>query len=306
MACEVIKRHNLTATILVPNNILLSQFKATLEDLFGVEPGIVNGSKKEIKDITIATWQTLSSNPDLLKELAAQTSVLISDEVHGSVTLKKLEILRKFSPKHIYGLTATPSRGADDGRTPAIFFHFGEVIAEYHQTQHKPTVEVKTTGAVIDYNEYHLMIDQLVGDKNRNTLIAGIALGEAASGRRVLVLTKRIAHYENIREILGERDNVYYISSKDKNRNKLLMDMRNGDVDFKIIFGTTSLLAVGMDVPSLDTLIIACDLKAENLTIQACGFNLNRGLVLATGSSKELKVNCTHVNQISLKQRTKR
>jgi superfamily II DNA or RNA helicase len=44
-----------------------------------------------------------------------------------------------------------------------------------------------------------------------------------------------------------------------------------GEYEFKAIFGTTSLLAVGFDLPALDTLIITGDIKSSVLTTQSAG-----------------------------------
>lgn len=271
MACEIIRRLGLKATFLVHNNVLLTQFKKTCESLLGFVPGVVNGDTKEIKDITVATFQTLANSPELLGQLTSQTGTLIVDECAMQITDKRLKVIASFMPKHIYGLTATPQRSESDGRTKAIHFIFGNVGAKHEGTQCTPSVKFVNSGVEIPADEYYLMVENMVNNASRNKLIVGLVLGEVLQGRKVLVLTKRIKHYELFKEMLPENDLFHYISSEDKGRNELLTRLKDGEEDFQCVFGTTSLLAVGTDIPQLDTLILACDMKEDTLTTQSVG-----------------------------------
>ena len=190
---------------------------------------------------------------------------------HGVVSDVRSETLRAFKPSKLYGLSGSPRRAKDDGRTKAIFFMLGEVICEYKATQLNPRVEIVDTGINIPVLDYHEMIDIMVQNKVRNKLIGGLCLGEVFSGKKVLVLTKRIEHYEKLRELMPDSPNFYYISSKDKNKEELLMELSSGDREFNAIFGTVSLLATGLDIPSLDRLIIACDMKSDVMVQQGAG-----------------------------------
>ena len=258
-------------TVLVPNNVLLSQFRTACRNFFEYEPGIINGEEKTIGEVTIATYQSLGTNPELLAELARRTGTLIVDECQGAVTDQRLEIINAFMPKHLYGLSATPARAESDGRTKAIFMVFGNVIAEYLPTQCTPKVHIINTKTEFPADEYHRMIENMVRHEGRNKLITATILGEALAGKKVLVLTKRIEHYQNLRKYMPDSDMYKYIDSDDKDRNDRLERMKNGDEDFTVIFGTVSLLAVGTDIPQLDTLIIACDMKEDTLTTQSIG-----------------------------------
>lgn len=271
VAVEIIEKLGLTATVLVPNTVLLQQFADEFSKNCGITPSVIGGGKKEIGEITIATYQSLIADQNLCARLAAQTSVLVCDEAQTAVSDKRVKVLEKFKPRHMYGLTATPSRSAEDGRTEAIGFYFGNVIAEYHMERMKPTVEVKLSGTQIPMGEYHKMVDAMVECPSRNTLITGMILGQIIEGRKTLVLTKRVEHYNMFRSAFPPNDLNHYIDSSDKDRNKKLSAMKKGELDYGTIFGTTSLLAVGTDIPSLDTLIIACDMKSEVLTTQSAG-----------------------------------
>jgi superfamily II DNA or RNA helicase len=271
VAVHLIAKLRKKATILVPNNVLLVQWKNAIKQFLDFEAGIVNGETKDIKAITVATFQSLASNPDLLSELARQTGVLIVDECQGAVTENRAKIITSFYPDYLFGLTATPQRSESDGRTNSIFFYFGEEIVSYHETSCVPEVQIIRTGVDIAADEYHRMVEEMVDHPGRNILIKGLIIGEVLSGRKVLVLTKRIAHYQHFEEEFGNRENFLFISSDNPNRNEILADLKNGDKDFACIIGTTSLLSVGTDVPRLDTLIIACDMREDVLTTQSIG-----------------------------------
>lgn len=284
---EVIRRLGLTATIIVPKVDIFNQFKETCEKQFGYEPGQIGAGKKIIKDITIATYQSLAKNKDLLKKLANQTSILLVDECQDVPAHGRARIIESFKADYVIGLSATPKR--TDGRGKAVFFYMGQIFAKYKGQLMKPSVEVIYTGIVTPTHkikklktkdgkikeikqrlEYHEVIDSIIESKSRNRLLAGLVIGEVSQGRKVLVLTKRVKHYENVRPMVDFLENVHFISSKDPHRNALLSVLKEFG-EFKAVFGTTALLSVGTDIPALDTLIIACDIKSSVLATQSVG-----------------------------------
>ena len=270
VALAIIERLGLTATFLVNRTNLLEQAADECKKFLGIEPAVIGGGKKEIGDITIATIQTLQRDEVLLKRLAARTAVLIVDECHSAVTAKNMAVVEEFAATHVYGLTATPVR--DDGTSDCIGFYFGPEICNFELASIAPTIHVIQSGADIPISsDYNDMIVDMVEHEERNDLIKQLAFSEAISGRRVLVLTKRIEHAEKIHELLPSKENFYLISSKDKNRNELLQQFKKGELPYSIIVGTMSLLATGMDIPSLDTLIFASDLKGQVITVQSAG-----------------------------------
>ena len=64
---------------------------------------------------------------------------------------------------------------------------------------------------------------------------------------------------------------IYLIQSSDKERALLLGQFKRSERDFQLIIGTTALLSTGVDIPALDVLILACDMKSEVLTEQSVG-----------------------------------
>lgn len=268
---SLINKIGLTACILVPTLPIMTQFIKEAKDFYDIKIGQVGDGKKEIDyDIVVSTFQSLSADKELLVELSAKTSILIQDECQQSPATGRVKILQSFNAKHVFGTTATAIRS--DGKTDAIGFLLGEVKFKYEETPLVPRIEVIATNEnllmSINYNE---IIDDMINNESRNTLIAGTVLGELLAGRRVLVLTKRIVHYHNIKKKLPESDKIIYIESNDKEREEKLLQLNDGRMDFGAIFGTTALLAVGVNLKPCDTLIIACDIACEALTRQSIG-----------------------------------
>lgn len=273
ISCYLTKKFALKTTILVPNTVIQDQFISEFKKWFNYDVGIINGKKKEIKDITVSTFQSLSSNPEILEKLVKQTGMLIVDENHTAISKERSKILKQFKPLRLYGLSGTPKRSKDDGRTESIFFYFGNIIAEHKMTLITPEIEIINSKVNIPVSiNYHEMIEKMIENNDRNKLITGLAIGESLSGHKVLILTKRVEHCKKIKEMLPDwGELIFHADSNDKDRNKILNEMRNGERNFKIIIGTIQMLATGTDIPCLDRLIIAGDIKSDIIVGQAAG-----------------------------------
>jgi superfamily II DNA or RNA helicase len=263
---EIIRRLGLTATILTPNTALMEQMVQEAKQWYGWDVGRIFAKEKEIKPVTVSTFQSLFDNSELLQQLALHTSVLIIDEAHGVVSRERRRVIEAFRPSHLYGGTGSAYR--DDGQTDAIFFIVGPILGSYEQHTYSPDVEMVESGVAVPLDAYAPMVTLQTENKSRNTLISGLALGELTQGRKVIVLTKRVRHAELIKEKLPM---ALLIGSNDKQRNEILLMCKKDPAKFGILVGTTSLLATGIDIPSLDTLILACDMKGEVLTTQSVG-----------------------------------
>jgi len=277
IACELIRKLNKTALIIVPRVSLLTQFKDTLKEFYNYEAGIIQGKTWNIKDITVASMATLKKRSS--KEIQEKFSILLVDEAHTCISDKGISMVQHFKPKALFGLTATPRR--TDGQGDAIFFTFGVILIDKALPQDKPTVQVIKSNVNIEVShEYHEMIESMVESEERNRIIMMLARHELKKKRKILILTKRVVHYENICDHLRSMDcvfkkyiTIHKISSKtsQKERDILLTKLRNNEEDFDIILGTFSLLSTGVDIPILDTLIFAGDIKSDVLAEQSIG-----------------------------------
>ena len=270
IAAELIRESKQKALIIVPRTHLLKQFVETFEKFYGYTPGRIQGNIKDIRDVTIASIDTLIKRKELIKDIRDYFGMVICDEAHVMCTDKRLTAIQSFNPEYIYGLSATPDR--EDGKAEAIGFTFGDVIIEKKLESTTPKVKLIYTDVKIPIEEYPDMIKNQVENTTRNAVIVKLIKEEVAKGRKILVLTKRISHYKLLYEQLAGYK-AYCVSSAEKQaeRLQLLTDLRENKVDFQVLFGTYSMLATGTDIPALDTLIFAGDLKSKVLTKQASG-----------------------------------
>lgn len=274
-----IKRQRKSAIIIARNSKDLQQYVRKAADMYGVELGEFHGKKKKIADVTVTTWNSLAK----LHKKKSDFSHIYMDECHTAVSDTRIKALALFTPSKIYGLTGSPRKSKDDGRTPVIRFVCGEIIYKYEVTQLTPVVYTQKTYADIEKiqvqefadgrvrYDYNGVVEQIVESEGRNTLIAGTATGEVLTGRKVLILCKRRRHCELLLEKLSAFPGVIYIDAKAKDCDETLDALSVGDMEFNIIIGTVSLIGTGTDIPSLDTLIIACDMKSNVMLQQGAG-----------------------------------
>lgn len=269
MMLEYIIQRGLTATILVPNTLVLRQIEKEAKKFYNFLPSIIGDGEKKVGAVTISTFQSLFNNPGLLKQLSDNTSILMIDECHGVVSEEREKVIRQFRPKYLYGFSATLDR--EDGKAKAIQFYCGKVIARHEMTMMTPEVELRYSNIHIPALDYPEMVRLMTENESRNNLILGEIITELLNNRKILVLTKRVAHAELLFERLPRSPTTVLISSDDKERNNTLSQLKSGEKEFNCVIGTTSLLSTGFDLPQLDTLILACDMRSSILTQQSVG-----------------------------------
>jgi len=272
IALKLIEETQLKTLIVVPRLNLLSQFKNDIKKFCGYDCGIINGSTFDLKEVTVATIQTLKNRD--LKEIKSYFGMCIFDECHLYVSDKGNKVVTSFNPLRLYGMTATADRS--DGQGEAIKFMFGDIIIDRKLPFKSPSVEIVKCDEQPWGDTYASMIESHVENLNRNKLIADLAVNELRFKRKIIILTKRTKHYENIYKLLPGNFKVYKIKSKlkteeQKRQNDLLERFREGGKEFDIILGTFGLLSTGINIPALDTIIFAGDLKSSVLATQSVG-----------------------------------
>ena len=275
LALKLVEHTQLNTIILTHRRSLLAQFLTEFEKWYGYTPGVIADGNNTIKAVTVAMVQTLynrfEANPEIIPHLQNQFGMVIVDECHTMITDNRRAVLNVFTPDRFYGMSATPERS--DGQSEAVKFVFGPTLVEHSLPQDKPTVLQHKTTAEIPAMEYTDMARRLAEHPERNLTIAKVLRKQIGEGRKVLVLTKRIAHYEYIKQYLSDRLTVHTISSqrKAKENTELLRQLREQEIEYDVIMGTYSMLSTGIDIPNLDTLIFAGDLKSSVLTKQSAG-----------------------------------
>lgn len=271
IALKLVEETQLKTLIVVPRLNLLKQYQSDIKGLYGEQCGIINGQKFDVKDITVATIQTLKLRN--LKEIQSEFGMIIYDECHTYLSDKGIKVVQSFNPLRMYGMSATPDRS--DGQGEALKFYFGDIIVEDALPQAKPEVVIHKYQGSYFADTYSGIIDIQSQDENRNKLIADIINKEIYDGRKIIVLTKRVDHYQQLAELITSSKTFSIratLPTKEANEQQRLLErLREGSGDFDAILGTFSLLSTGINIPALDTIVFAGDIKSTVLTTQSIG-----------------------------------
>lgn len=217
------------------------------------------------KDIVIGMLQSLSKkNYD--KSILKDFGFTIIDETHHVCTRTFSKLFTKINTKYLLGLSATLER--KDGLTKVLHWFLGDVLYKVERSK-QSHVYVKR----IDYkcDEYHgsfpvnrmkkpsipEAISKIVEQAERNKRIVDMIRNNLVeNNRRILVLTDRRQHCMDLlglckaRTELEDRTFGLYIGGM---KAEQLKESEECDT----IFATYSLAHEGLDIPVLDTLIMA-------------------------------------------------
>ena len=279
IALNIAETLGLKTLIIVPRLHIKAAFEKEIEQYFGFDP------RKGTSPIEVRTLQTLQR---CTASTASQGhdnkyGLVIVDEAHTTVPQKSRQVIESFAPKYLYGMTATPRR--TDGQGNALGFMYGKILVDKALPRKSPTVKIIPYANKIEDWDYPSIIKTQTQDPERNSLIARIVEREASRGRRCLVLTKRIEHYELILDALRSipnrkaggvtlpPDGIIALRSEGTATARALEldDLRSGRRDFSILLSTFSLAATGVDIPSIDVVCFAGDLKSDVLQEQGIG-----------------------------------
>jgi superfamily II DNA or RNA helicase len=228
------------------------------------------------KRVVFASTKSIHSRANKYpKELFMWPTLVIYDEVHRTGARTFSTWMNLMRSKYILGLSATPRRwdGCED-----IFYHnIGEVSAIGEAKRLTPRIFlIRLPLMVPDITNSMgmpltpIMISRMCGTKTpkgqvkaisapntvsikRNTFIGNDAVEALKAGRRVLILSNRIPQLDELRKYIESRVKTtvgWYIggmSGKAKKESK----------ECNLVLATYKLGSEGMDIPGMDTLILA-------------------------------------------------
>ena len=245
--------------IVVHKEFLANQWRERIQQFCpGASIGIVQQDKKETEcDFVIAMLQSLS-----LKEYSFSDfdsiGTLIVDEAHHICEKVFSQSLFKMCPKHVFGLSATPTR--KDGLTKVLHWFMGPTFFEAER-KNQEQVEVFPIEYKCDrfqdpppctrFGKLSLatMITELTEDRGRNIVILKLVKDIVKTTRQVLVLSDRRHHCEVMHQSFKKTSGLYMGGMKEA---ELTESSKK-----QIIFATFSQAHEGLDIPTLDTVILA-------------------------------------------------
>lgn len=211
-------------------------------------------------DIVIGMVQSLSKrNYDI--DIMKSFGTVIIDESHHMAAPILHKALRQIPARYIVSLSATPDRR--DGLTTLLYWSMGSICYRIERQPEHTFVscmlyeggkrkEIKYKDGKISMP---LMLNALVDDDVRNSVIAEKIYQCFHKGRYIIILTDRIKQLNTLYVMLNKKnithdDMGYYIGTT-KAEERYLTSSK------KIILSTYSMAKEGLDIPRLDTLILA-------------------------------------------------
>jgi len=125
IAIKAIERLGVAALVVVPTLVLVDQWRRSLEDEFGIEIGMLGGGRRDIRPITVATYDSAGLRAE---SIGNQFGLLIFDEVHHLPAPSHRRIGLMYTAPYRMGLTATLSR--DEGAQTVLGELVGGVVYE--------------------------------------------------------------------------------------------------------------------------------------------------------------------------------
>ena len=267
---------------------LVHQTVKSFEKL-GLKVGYITGTDQNLAgDVIVSTVQSFHKQA---QELFNTFDMVIVDEMHhlahGPTARKEggyyYKTLTRLLAPYRYGLTATlPTNEETKLLAEGLI---GPLIDEFSL---KDGIEegilavpkIKIIKIPIDYRvkelrKYQDVYDQgIVNNRSRNRMIIQTAKDLALKGKTSLILINKIEHGENLQktaELLGH--NLTFIQGKDEGmlREEIRESFNNKEI--KTVVATT-IWKEGLDVPSMNCLMVAGGGKSEIALLQSIGRGL--------------------------------
>jgi superfamily II DNA or RNA helicase len=245
--------------IIVHKEFLANQWVEKIKEFCpGASIGRVQGDTFDIeKDFVIAMIQTMCMR-EFEPKVFDSVGLLIVDEAHHIGAPAFSQFCFKICPKFTLGLTATPER--KDGLTRLLYWFLGPEFFKVERVNQR-TTQVRTIKYTCDafkesppvtrFGKINMagMINILTELEDRNALIIDIVNEVLAENRRVLVLTDRREHCFFLLNKLGSKSGLYIGGMKEEDLNE--------SAKKQVVIATFQLAHEGLDIPVLDTVILA-------------------------------------------------
>ena len=279
LGIKLATHYEMNTLILTHRVNICKQWKNQLVDLTNVtEVGQCYSGKCNLgNSIDIATFQSLLNNQSM-ERYKDHYGLILIDEVHHLAAYSFEKVIRSFSAKHVYGLTATPKRS--DGLEVITEMLIGGIIAEgtslTGSLQKDLYIRFVSTHFLFE-DDLHKMTHTIMHDETRNTLIIDDILENYQNGKKILVLTERVEHTRILKEKLSLKvHHLFTVHGKltYKERNTVFEEMMNIEEPF-VILATGKYIGEGFDDNRLNTLLITMPFKWKGTLEQYVG-RLNR------------------------------
>ena len=281
---------------------LLYQFHKFFSEVFNEPIGIIGDGKCEIHDINIASIWTvgqalgmkkqeilfdaddndekeLSQNKykDIIKMLK-DSKVHIIDECHMSACETIQQVYKNISIEHFYGLSGSPWR--DDGADLLVEAVLGQYIVNISASYliergflAQPIISFRVVPFYTKPLEkvYQSVYKKYVVENDiRNDMVLDAAKTLVGKGYQTLVLFKSLKHGKILYKMFSQELNCAMLDGSDDQatRDQVKQDLLNGKIDCIL---ASKIFDIGVDIPSLSGLVLACGGKSTVKALQRVG-----------------------------------
>lgn len=245
--------------IVVHKEFLANQWIEKIKEFCpGASIGRVQGDVFDVeKDFVIAMIQTMCQR-EFPKDAFDSIGFLIVDEAHHIGAPAFSQFMFKICPKWTLGLTATPER--KDGLTRLLYWFLGPEFFRVERTNQRATKVVplhytdeafREAPPVTRFGKINMaaMVTLVTEIEPRNELIVRSANQAVSEGRRVLILSDRRDHCFELQGRLGSKSGLYIGGMKEADLTE--------SAQKSVVIATYQLAHEGLDIPVLDTVILA-------------------------------------------------
>jgi superfamily II DNA or RNA helicase len=280
---------------------LLYQFHDFFSSIFDEPIGIIGDGKCEIHNINIASIWTIGQaigikKKDILLDsdddeeavsenkyvnilkMMKESKLHIIDECHMSACETIQQVFKKSTAEHIYGLSGSPWR--DDGADLLIESILGKYIVNIAAS--RLIKEGYLAQAIIRFRvtpPYPYELERVypsiykkyvVENDVRNGLVLEGAKALVAKGYQTLVLFSSLKHGKILYDVFKNHLNCAILdgSNSKEEREKVKKDLMEHKIDCVL---ASRIFDIGVDIPSLSGLVIACGGKSTVKALQRVG-----------------------------------
>jgi len=270
--------------VCVPTIELARQWVEKIREILGVNAGILGGGSKEIRDVTVAIYNSAVNSID---ELSNKFDLVIFDECHHVPAETFKRVAFNIKARKRLGLSATPQRA--DRNEALVYFSVGKVV---YTAKYQDLVKVNLASPLEfntlyvdltdeEWKEYAKAESSDKGAIQKTMKVALMAkkkydvlkkLIEKHKGSKVIVFTQYVDQsekaYQVCRKILGDKVRLITGSTSAKERKNAFTMFKSGAVTCLV---TTTVLDEGIDVPDAEVAIIMSGTSTERQIIQRIG-----------------------------------
>lgn len=296
---QILDTLKLPAIIVVPTLNLLMQNYRLLESYFGEAfVGRVGEGMFIPRMFTIATiqslWSRFKQDDEALKKVIQACNILFIEEAHHIYVAGKnkiqntyFQLAQTIDAYYRFGLTATPGEEgtlerelleAATGR-PLHHISSSELIKRGLLT--RPTIKIYKVSSLFRIGDWQEAYRRnILQNEKRNRIIKNLAEKYSREGQSVLIIVNRVQDHGMVLDEMIEESVLMIGSTPTEERKEILEDFETKRQ--RVLISTV--VNEGVDVPNMDTVIMAGGGKSSRAVIQRVGRALRRspGKTVAT------------------------